>query len=118
MENTAMIPRSPQREQHPPHEPSAWLRSAAARRLRGLCARITTQPAGTVVVAPLIGPVRPGSREDRRCDRCRRDTARGHPFYPFALRHPGRCPVVLVVGLCQRCAELEGLTDSVGAVVA
>lgn len=89
-----------------PHEATAWLRGAVARRL-AVIDRLHDLPAHDVLVGPLGRAGTPGSREDRTCDRCRRYTPRGEDFYPFPV-YP-RPDVVLVGGLCASCAGREGI---------
>lgn len=88
------------------HEPSAWVRSAAADRVRDV-ERTGLDPYATdpMIVAPLGRAAAPGSREDRTCDRCRRYTPEGEWFYPFTVQPlPG---LILVGGLCAACHRKE-----------
>lgn len=91
-----------------PHEASAWLRGAVADRLAVIDQR-TDLPDTGVIVGPLgrTGAGAPGSREDRSCDRCSDYTPPGEDFHPFSI-HP-RPDVVLIAGLCARCARREGI---------
>ncbi len=88
------------------HEPSAWLRSTVARRVRQVRSQgLDPYAPDPLIVAPLGRAAARGSREDRACDRCRRYTPEGQPFYPFGFQPlPG---LLLVVGLCQRCHDRE-----------
>lgn len=93
-------------------EPSAWLRGAAAVKLRWIDAN------GFATLGPRImtqlSPYRtlPGSREDRTCDRCRCYCPVGAPFnlltVGFTAGTPGISDVILTGGLCDACADLEG----------
>lgn len=89
-------------------EPSAWLRVAAARRVRDINAALASQgiPAdnNAVVVTPLGKPSAPGSRGDRSCDRCDRYVPEDTTFWLFQYALRG---VLLFGGLCQACRDLE-----------
>lgn len=89
-------------------EPTAWMRSTAARQVQRLW-RMGYQPApgSPVVVAPLgewsfSGDH--GTREERTCDRCRIYTPEGPLFYAGAFQSG---PFMLVYGLCPACHRLE-----------
>lgn len=91
----------------PIHEPSAWLRGAVARRL-AVIDQLTDLPEhDDILIGPLGRAGTPGSREDRTCDRCRQYTPPGGKFHPLPV-HP-RPDVLLVGGLCARCARKEGI---------
>lgn len=92
---------------HAPHEPSAWLRGAVARRL-AVIDQLTDLPERDIIVGPLGRAGTPGSREDRTCDRCRQYTPPGGKFHPLPVQP--RPDVVLIGGLCARCARREGIT--------
>lgn len=92
------------------HQPSAWLRSTAARRLRDVHRALgaTVPPPGYgMVVSPLVD--RPGHIDcqtwDRCCDRC-------HAFVPDDLHLGMYQPlpaVMLSLGLCGTCAGRENV---------
>jgi len=90
------------------HESSAWLRGAAATRVRQINAQLKDLDTSTygAIVAPfaLSGP--PGSREDRRCDRCRVDVPEGDLLHMFVYWATPR--IHLAGGLCAACARKEG----------
>jgi hypothetical protein len=98
------------------HEPSAWLRTTAAARLRAIAADrqvLAVAPAIGLIVCPLGRSGRPGSREDFTCDRCRRYCgAPADEFHVFGLQfrpvEPGLPDVMLTGGLCADCAAREG----------
>jgi hypothetical protein len=88
------------------HEPSAWLRGAAARRVRQIKNLPVDTSAYAMVIAPLGRTGDPGSREDRECDRCRSYVPEGDVLHLFTYRAtPG---VHLAGGLCGSCARKEG----------
>lgn len=98
------------------HEPSAWLRNAAATRLRALANdehSMATAPSADFIVCSLSGlPTNTGSAEDYTCDRCRRYCgASADEFHVFALpvksARRGQPSVVLAGGLCADCAARE-----------
>lgn len=89
-----------------PPEPSAWLRGAAARRLRQIVATVGDTTAYGLVVAPLGRSGPPGSHEDRSCDRCRRYVEQGDQLNLFHYLAAPR--VVLTSGLCGPCWAKEG----------
>jgi hypothetical protein len=89
-----------------PHEPSAWLRGAAARRVRQIAAAVLDVEAYGVVVAPLGSSGPPGSREDRSCDRCGRYVPERDLLHLLTYQPTPR--IHLAGGLCGRCAAKEG----------
>lgn len=93
-----------------PREPSAWLRHAEGRRLAEIDAAGLTSNHGVTVVAPLGHSGRPGDREDRTCDRCRRYAPVGEAFHPFIARP--RPWVALIGGFCTGCARRERGNDA------
>jgi hypothetical protein len=95
----ATAPRLPQ------HEPSAWLRGAAAQRVRQIEAAVPDPSAYGAVVAPLGRTGPPGSREDRECDRCRSYVPEGDLLHLFTYQPTPR--IHLAGGLCGRCAAKE-----------
>lgn len=90
-------------------EASAWLRQAAARRVREL------PPMPCPTVAPLGPPSTHGTREDRTCDRCRTYVPPTRPGRPvqfftatYTLPHPvNGAPVLLTFGMCRPCMTHE-----------
>ncbi|GAA1714366.1 hypothetical protein GCM10009809_08190 [Isoptericola hypogeus] len=86
-------------------EPSHWLRARVGELLRRLDA--LPLPRHDLVVTPLGRTGHPGSREDRCCDRCRRYTPPGRPFY--VVRYRPRPRVEVAGGLCATCARAEGV---------
>lgn len=88
-----------------PHEATAWLRTAVARRLAYL--DTLDLDTTTTVVAPLGRSLAGGSTdpEDRTCDRCRHYVPHGSPLYVGMVRP--RVTVHLVVGLCETCHAAE-----------
>ena len=91
-----------------PQEPSAWLRGAAAKRVRQIGAQlkdIDTSAFGAIV-APLGTSGPPGSREDRTCDRCRCYVPQGDALHMFVYAPTPR--IHLAGGLCGSCAAKEG----------
>jgi len=89
------------------HEPSAWLRGAAARRVRQINAAGLDVEAFGVVVAPLGRTGPPGSRADRECDRCCSYVPEGDLLHLVTYRPTAR--ILLAGGLCSSCARKEGL---------
>lgn len=88
-----------------PHEPSAWLRDTAARRLAQIDA-LNLDAQGAVIVAPLMGSVTAlGEPADRTCDRCSTYVPQGQDYFPGPV--VPRVGVVLIMGLCQTCRDLE-----------
>ena len=90
------------------HEPSAWLRGAAAKRVRQIGAQLkdTDTSAFGAIVAPLGTSGPPGSREDRTCDRCRCYVPQGDALHMFVFLATPR--IHLAGGLCASCASKEG----------
>jgi hypothetical protein len=89
----------------PQHEPSAWLRQAAAKRVRQIGAAVTDTSAFGAIVSPLGRTGEPGSREDRTCDRCGRYVPQGELLHLFTYQPTPR--IHLAGGLCGRCAAKE-----------
>lgn len=90
------------------HEPSAWLRGVAARRVREIGAQlkdIDTSAYGAIV-APLGRTGALGSREDRSCDRDGTYVPEGDLLYLFVYQPTPR--INLCAGLCASCARKEG----------
>jgi hypothetical protein len=87
------------------HEPSAWLRGVAARRVRQIEATVPDLETFGAVIAPIGRTGAPGSRADRECDRCRRYVPERDELHLFTLV-VGR--IHLAGGLCGRCARKEG----------
>lgn len=87
-----------------PWEPSAWLRDAISKRHKQIRTIHTNRP-GDLVVAPLGPKTAHGAREDRTCDRCRTYVPPGPLFYVHAF--PAAPALVLIVGLCRDCHQLE-----------
>lgn len=85
---------------HTNHEPTAWMRSAVAAKLRQIDS--LDVETGTTIVCPMG---RTAGREDRTCDRCRHYVPEGPPFYVDTIRPRPR--VHIVVGLCQVCRDAE-----------
>lgn len=100
------------------HEPSAWLRDAAATRLRAIAGDKRVQTVASeveLIVCPLSGNfTKSASREDYTCDRCRRYCA-ADGFHTFGLHFratmPGVPDVVLAGGLCDDCAARETMPE-------
>jgi hypothetical protein len=88
------------------HEPSAWLRGAAARCVRQIAAAVLDVEAYGAVIAPLGRTGPPGSRADRECDRCGRYVPEGDLLHMFLYQPTPR--IHLAGGLCGRCAAKEG----------
>ena len=90
------------------HEPSAWLRGAAARRVREIGAQLKDTDTSTygAIVAPLGRGGAPGSRADRSCDRCGTYVRQGDLLHMFVYQPTSR--IHLSGGLCGRCARKEG----------
>lgn len=89
-----------------PHEPSAWLRDAAARRVRQVQAQglDPNDPDGALIIAPLG---RTGGDDDHRCDRCGVDCRDGGRMWTGMVT---AAPALrLVLGLCPACARREGI---------
>lgn len=94
------------------HEPSAWLRATAERRIR-LVRRLGFDPdaADPVVLTSLTEPPNdPGERQrwEMSCDRCATQVSSDHVLH-LAVYRPHR-GVALTLGLCRRCLELEVVT--------
>jgi len=90
------------------HECSAWLRGAAAKRVRQIGAQlkdIDTSDFGAII-APLGSTGSPGSCEDRTCDRCRSYVPQGDALHMFVFWATPR--IHLAGGLCASCARKEG----------
>jgi hypothetical protein len=90
------------------HEPSAWMRGAAAKRVRQISAQlkgIDTSAYGAIV-SPLGWTGAPGSRADRSCDRCFRYVREGDLLHLFTYQPTPQ--IHLIGGLCGRCAAKEG----------
>jgi len=87
------------------HEPSAWMRGAAAKRVRQINAAVTDAPAFALIVAPLGRSGPPGSREDRECDRCGRYVPEGDLLHLIAYQPTAL--ILLCAGLCTSCAQKE-----------
>jgi len=88
-------------------EASAWLRGAAAKRVRQISAQlkdIDTSAYGAIV-SPLGRTGAPGSRADRSCDRCNIFVPEGDLLHMFVYRPTPR--IHLAGGLCGRCAAKE-----------
>ncbi|USQ78296.1 hypothetical protein NF556_11590 [Ornithinimicrobium faecis] len=92
-------------------EPTAWCRitgAAQARRAERLTGLDLDDPRAPVVLAPMVGTLTEhGTEADRTCDRC------GHWSPPDEVYCPGlywpRPRLALVLGLCARCADAEGV---------
>lgn len=97
----------------PGHEPSAWLREVESLRLAQLDAFLAEGPIPadvTSIVLAIAGRhTLPGERADRVCDRCGVYVPPGLPLEGVVSQpRPG---VYLVGGLCQACAQLEGVAS-------
>ena len=98
-------------------EPSAWLREAAAARLRAIGSDKQIRdiaPLFETIICPISNPSAPGSREDYSCDRCGRYC--GEPDDGFRLfsvhceaQRSDLPDVLLAGGLCDACAARENL---------
>jgi hypothetical protein len=86
-------------------EPSAWLRGAAARRVRQIKNLHLDTSAYAVVIAPIGRTGDPGSHEDRECDRCRSYVPQGDVLHLFTYRAKPR--ILLAGGLCGSCTAKE-----------
>lgn len=89
-----------------PHEPTAWLRAAAARRVLQVQAQGLDphDPDGPLIIAPLG---RTGGDADHRCDRCGVDCRAGARMWTGLV---AAAPALrLVLGLCPACARREGI---------
>jgi hypothetical protein len=89
------------------HEPSAWLRGAAATRVRQINARlkdIDTSAYGAIV-AQLGRTGALGSREDRSCNRCGTYVPPGRTLYLSVYQPTPR--IHLCCGLCASCERKE-----------
>jgi hypothetical protein len=86
------------------HEPSFWLRSTAAERVR-LIDLLDVEAYG-IVIAPLGSSGPPGSVEDRSCDRCGRYVPEGDRLHLLSYHVAPR--IILCCGLCSSCAAKEG----------
>lgn len=94
------------------HEPTAWLRGTAARRLRmpDLACVDEVTADGRHVVAYLVPPNSSADRAEweTRCDRCHHICTSGEKFHGGAYKpRPG---VLLLLGLCGVCADREGVS--------
>lgn len=88
------------------HEPTAWMRARLDRQAAALDRLGLTRPGGPLVVAPLGERLtRPGTREDRTCDRCGTYCPDAERFVPVAYQRVDG--LVLVGGLCGACDERE-----------
>ena len=89
------------------HEPSAWLRGAAAKRARQIRVKFKgiDIPADSVIVAPLGRAGALGSRADRECDRCFAYVPPGDLLYLFVYQPTPR--INLCCGLCATCERKE-----------
>jgi len=87
------------------HEPSSWLRTAAARRVRQIESMHLDLTYG-VLIAPLGSSGPPGSRADSECDRCRCLVLPNGRLHLIAYSVAPR--IILCTGLCGRCAAKEG----------
>jgi len=89
------------------HEPSAWLRGAAARRVRqiGVQLKDIDTSAYGAIVAPFGRTGAPGSRADRSCDRCDSYVPEGDLLHMFVYQPTAR--IHLAGGLCTSCARKE-----------
>jgi hypothetical protein len=86
------------------HEPSAWMRGAAAKRVRQIeDLHLDTR---ALIIAPLGRVGTPGSREDRECDRCGVCVREGDLLHLFGYYAAPK--VIICCGLCGRCARKEG----------
>lgn len=96
-----------------PHEASAWMREQLARVEAQVAPELSAAKAAGagVVMAPLGRSAKPGSFEDRTCDRCRLYVAGGLFCFTVAARLTPPYPSLLVTGgLCDACTEAEGMT--------
>ena len=99
------------------HEPSAWLREAAAARLRAIGSDKQIRdiaPLFETIICPISNSSAPGSREDYSCDRCGRYSGgpndRFHLFSVHCMAASPNLPdVVLAGGFCDACAARENL---------
>jgi hypothetical protein len=87
------------------HEPSAWLRGAAAKRVRQIENLHLDASAFGVIVSPLGSSGPPGSRADRECDRCGSYVPQAGRLHLFAYRPTPR--IFLCAGMCASCAKKE-----------
>jgi hypothetical protein len=89
------------------HEPSAWLRGAAATRVRQISARLKDIDASAygAIVAPLGRTGALGSRADRSCDRCNTYVPPGRTLHLFVFQPTPR--IHLIGGLCPACEAKE-----------
>jgi hypothetical protein len=87
------------------HEPSAWLRGAAAKRVRQINAAVTDVEAYGAIVSPLGRTGAPGSRADRSCDRCNTYVPPGRTLHLFTYQPTPR--IHLCCGLCPQCEARE-----------
>lgn len=85
------------------HEPTFWLRSAAAERVR-LIDLLDVEAFG-VVIAPLGSSGPPGSVEDRSCDRCGLYVPEGDRLHLLSYHVTAR--IILCCGLCATCSAKE-----------
>jgi hypothetical protein len=90
------------------HECTAWMRTAAARRVRQIEAELKDIDTSTygAIVAPIGMTGAPGSREDRSCDRCRAFVPPGDLLHMFVYRATAR--IHLAGAFCTACARKEG----------
>jgi hypothetical protein len=89
----------------PNHEPSAWLRRAAAKRVREIKNLHLDTSAYAAVIAPLGRTGPPGSRADRECDRCGRYVPERDLLHLFTYQPTPR--IHLTGGLCAACQARE-----------
>jgi len=89
------------------HEPSAWLRGVAARRVREIGAQLKDidMSAYGAIVAPLGRTGAPGSRADRSCDRCGTYVPPGRTLHLFV--HQPTLRINLIGGFCPACETKE-----------
>jgi hypothetical protein len=88
------------------HEPSAWLRGAAAKRVRRIENLHLDASSYGVIVSPLGRTGPPGSRTDRSCDRCSSYVPQSGTLHLFVYQPTPR--IHLCGGLCASCARKEG----------
>lgn len=87
------------------HEGSAWMRERVARRLTQIAnLPVGSISVGDVIMTPLGHSGFNDPIEDHTCDRCR-------IYQPSGLRCAYITPrpdVIITIGLCDNCADLEG----------
>jgi hypothetical protein len=89
----------------PNHEPSAWLRRAAAKRVRQIKNLPVDASAYGAIVSPLGRTGEPGSRADRTCDRCGTYVPASGTLHIFIYQPTPR--IHLFGGLCAACQARE-----------